>query len=713
MIPSIKRKVTLLAAILSFTLSAATAFGADEPRSIELTRPAALAMAIRNNIDLRVRALDSSLAQTNLQGSRSIYNPNLIASTTYSQTRVAGQHYGTETTSGYLSVSQTLPTGGSVSLAGQTGPTSTVADPLYDYTDWASSVGITIYQPLLKNAGRDAIELGISQDSYAYAGSLESFRDEVIQTVYSVTSEYNRLYVLHQLLESRQEAVRSALQLLEEIKTRPNPGDNPAIEQANAEYALSQRQTDLIEAERQVSSKEATLRYLIGMPRTDHIIPVDPPSRVEPLETEEEAIALALEQRPDLKQKRIQLESNRLREKVSRRNLMPDLAVTAAGGFRGYAQDGGFGDTVDQIGDGKGNYWSTGLLFSLPLGNDLAESEYRRNKLRSEQLQNQITASEWKIRDAIREDNRSLLSARLQVRATARSKSFAEQRVAQYQKNRRLGTASVKDLLDAENDLISARNLELNAIEAFALQVARLWRDIGVLLERQNIYIDTSRPEEVTAGDYPVAPRPAAASAMSTPTAPPAPAVTAAQPPPPPPAATTPAAKPAVTATVPDRKPSVVAPGASYTLKIGEFVASELPAVKKKLAQAGLVPVVTEGGKLEREVVRLLIGNYPNLSAANAALEPFKSLSSPFIIKHAAGSYDAYASSFFHRPDAETEQQRLKRAGAQTTLKQVTVSLPGYLVTAGSFAALADAEQAVAKLGHQQLSAEILSDHTR
>jgi len=722
-----------LVTLFSTFLFASKGLCQDEIDTIKLSRYTAIAMAIRNNIDLRVRALDSSLAETDIKASRSMYNPQVSLAANYAQTNVAGETYGTEDISGVMSITQNLSTGGNVAATTWTGPTSAYADPLYDYTDWSSAVGITIYQPLLKNAGKEATELGISQDEYAYSGSLESFRDNVIQTVFSVVSEYNRLYVLHQLLESRQAALRSAQQLLQEIKASPKQGENHNIDIANTEYAVSQRQTEYIEAARSVSSKEASLRYLIGVEQKVHILPVDPPSREEPAETEEQAIALSLAQRPDLKELHIQLKSSTLREKVSKRNLMPDLALTAGGGFRGYAEDGTFNDTVTQISDGKGGYWSAGVRISFPLGNDLAESDHRRNTLRTEQLKNQITAAEWKIRDAIQEDNRSLISARLQMMETAKSKALAEQRVAQYQQSRRIGKASVKDLLDAENDLIYARNLELNAVENFAYLVARLWKDIGVLLERQNIRIDTDHPEQATAEDIPATltedQRAAAvARAIVQPTV--APLETPA-------AATNVDKKPAKkTAALPEKtadssktktiastkamKPAVneqaaatvtkhSAEGTSYTLKIGEYLASEIASVKKKITRGGLVPVVMDGLKQERQVFRLFIGDYRDLASAKQAIEPFqKTHSSSFILKNAAHGYDAYAGSFFNLEGAETEQKRLAAKGMTLSVKKVSVSLPAFLLTAGSFTSREAAMAGAKKLEQQGLSVEIL-----
>lgn len=697
----------------------------DETPSIELSRYKAIAMAIRNNIDLRVRALDSALAETEIQASESIYDPQLSAGASFAQTRVAGETYGTETVSGVVSVSQKVSTGGTVALSAWTSPTSAYSDPLYDYTDWASAIGITIYQPLLKNGGKEATELGITQDKLAHAGTLESFRSQVMETVFSVISEYNRLYVQRQLLELREEALHSAQQLLKEIKSSPKPGAKQKIEIANTEYALSQRQTEYIEAARSVSSREARLLYLIGIEKRSHIIPVDPPSPQEPSETEEQAITLALEHHPDLKKLQIQLESSALRERVSKRNLLPDLSLSAGGGFRGYAEDGTFPDTVSQMGDGKGSYWSAGVRVSFPLGNDLAESEHRRNTLRTEQLRNQLNATEWKIRDAIQDDNRSLISRRLQMKETAKSRLLAEQRVAQYRESRRLGESTVKDLLDAENDLIYARDLELKAIDDFAYLVARLWKDIGVLLERQNIRIDTNNPAQLTAGELPLTPpndkaATAVAKALIRPMVVPSESLAetaslgknlapAALTSPPIGAKSDKEMKPVINNAPATATTERVSGNTFYTLKIGEYLESEVSSIMRKITRGGLVPVVIDGRKQEREVYRLLVGDFKDRASAEQALEPLaKSHSNGFVLKNAEHRFNAYAGSFFTRQGAEAEQKRLARLGMTLRLKKVAVRLPTVLLTAGSFTTREAAREGAQRLEQQGLAVEIL-----
>ena len=111
------------------------------------------------------------------------------------------------------------------------------------------------------------------------------------------------------------------------------------------------------------------------------------PIHTAPL-TADQAVKMALELRPDLKQLRLALKTSELQERVARHQSLPDLSVTASGGFSGVA--GAVGSTYQQIGDGKGRYWSAGVQLSVPIGNTAASNDYRKSKIRTEQAQNQI-----------------------------------------------------------------------------------------------------------------------------------------------------------------------------------------------------------------------------------------------------------------------------------------------------------------------------------
>jgi len=318
----------------------------------------------------------------------------------------------------------------------------------------------------------------------------------ISDAVLGVITSYNHLYSLKQGLESRIAAVDSAQKLLEEITKRAKPGPLQAMEKANTEFAIAQRRKDLIEAYRSVRDQEASLRYLIGLESKAQIIPMDPPSRDEPKETEEQAIKAAMESRSDLKQLRLALQTSELQERVARHQSLPDLSLTGSGGLSGTG--GSFGNSFRQMGEHPATYWSAGMQFNLPLGNTAAENDYRKSKIRTEQSRNQLRALEWRIRNDVEADLRALISARLQLQTADKSLQYATQRLEEYHKNSRLGTATIQDVLNADNDFTAARLSQLDAVEAFSNGVSKLWRDAGVLLERHNIHLDTSHPGKLT-----------------------------------------------------------------------------------------------------------------------------------------------------------------------------------------------------------------------
>jgi outer membrane protein TolC len=708
--------------LLVLSLATLEAAAADP---VQLTRETAVAMAIRKNIDLRVEALNSAIAESNLAQSRAIYNPILSTSASTGKTTFPGEDFRTSSSIGTLGLTQYLPTGGSISASTQAGYTTAESDNSAISTeDWQSSVGLTISHPLLKNAGKKVMELNITLAGNSLEDSLERFRFFLADTVFSVVTSYNRLYSLRRVLESRQAALASVQDLLKEIRENATPGQLQRVEVANAEYALAQRRKDLVDAERNLRDQEAHLRYLVGMEEKTPIIPVDPPSREEPPESQKQALATALESRADLKQLRLSLESALLQEQVARHQVLPDLSMIASGGFSGI--DGSIGNSFQQIGQGEGAWWSAGLQFTLPLGNSAAKNYYRQSRLRTEQLRNQISAFEWQVNNSVESDMRSLISARLQLQTNDQSVRFAEERLAEYRNQRKAGTGSVQDVLNAENDLIAARNAQSDATETFAYAVAFLWRDIGVLLERLNIQVDSSDPETLTRRS-PQAEVRMAGDVLRPPVVPPSPppppgpekAVTATPGPsrqdtPVAPAETTitePAAPPAQAVVPgPSRTVETEGPIAGFTLKIDVFVTNAaLAEVQKVLKEAGLTPVLQYGPKKTGEVIRLLTGSYSSQKAALEKIDALRRIKADSFFLRGKGGFKVYAGSYILEKGARSEQKRLASLGVKTTLEKASVNLPTYRLTAGTFDTREAADATASRLATRGLQARVVA----
>lgn len=681
---------------------------------LELTRSAAIEMAIRKNIDLRVEALTAAMAETDAARSRALYDPILNVSANRVEASFPGETFGTKSTTGTVGVTQYLPTGGSVVASAQSGYTTAESlSPGVEAKDWQSSVGISLLQPILKNAGKESMELNITLADTAKADAVERFRFFLSDTVFSVITGYNRLYALRQTLQTREQAMASIVALRTELASKLKPSSLQKLELANADYAIAQRRRDLVDAGRNVRDQESRLRYLIGLAEQVTIVPVDPPSREEPLETQDEALQAAIDHRPDLQQLYLTLQASELQERVASKQVLPDLSLTASSGFSGIAEDAG--DSWDQIGSGKGGFWSAGLNLNYPLGNTGAKNDYRQRQLRTTQVKSQIASYSWQIRNAVEADMRALISARLQIQTAEQSVQLATERLEEYRSSRRAGESSVQDLLNAENDLMFANNTLTDAQEFFAFTVVLLWRDMGVLLERQKVHLDISRPSRLVAEEGPSLPslgsetaEPAAVAPVSQPQGDPALVPT-------PPAvipSTEVRPEPARAAAVADGAAAPAPGAASYVLLLGEFPSQAAAAKRAALVKkAGLVAQVKAGPVRQQEMFRLLIGSFADQVAARLELKRVQQADADsFLLRGQDHSYLVYGGSYASRQGAETELQRLQRKGISATLEPSLIPAPTFLLSAGPFADRAAADREAARLQQQGLKAQIVAN---
>ena len=110
----------LLPLVLIATLStAAVAHGqTTSAAALKLSRQSAVEMAVKKNIDLKAEALNTSMAKASLAGSKGIYDPVVTAAATTSRTTFPDNDFVDKNTSAFLGVSQLVPSGGTVTAAG-------------------------------------------------------------------------------------------------------------------------------------------------------------------------------------------------------------------------------------------------------------------------------------------------------------------------------------------------------------------------------------------------------------------------------------------------------------------------------------------------------------------------------------------------------------------------------------------------------------------
>ncbi|MEM1166863.1 MAG: TolC family protein [Planctomycetota bacterium] len=146
-------------------------------------------------------------------------------------------------------------------------------------------------------------------------------------------------------------------------------------------------------------------------------------------------------------------------------------------------------------------FYSALLSIDLPFERTSERNAYRRALIDFEGEARDIQALEDGIKQDIREALRTLLNAREGIRIQAESVNVARRRVDSTDLFLQAGRASIRDVLEAQEDLLSAENALTAALVDYRVAELELQRDLGVLeVDERGLWREIE-PEALRNGD--------------------------------------------------------------------------------------------------------------------------------------------------------------------------------------------------------------------
>ncbi|HSV26324.1 MAG TPA: TolC family protein, partial [Sedimentisphaerales bacterium] len=121
------------------------------------------------------------------------------------------------------------------------------------------------------------------------------------------------------------------------------------------------------------------------------------------------------------------------------------------------------------------------LTLDLPLDRRLERDNYRISLINFEQSVRALQSLEDRVKQDVRGRLRGLHEARESVQIQATAVTLAEKRVHSTGLFLQAGRAEVRDVLEAQEALLSAQNALTAAIVAYRVTELELQRDMGVL----------------------------------------------------------------------------------------------------------------------------------------------------------------------------------------------------------------------------------------
>jgi outer membrane protein TolC len=460
-----------------------SASAASQPLSLN----DAIRMAVEKNLDVRAELYNPAQFEADINRYRGMYDPVLTLQGNYTDSSTetfssAGKAVSSQSLALNSSLNQLLWSGGTAALFFNNDYTKSSA-----VTGWQTGLGVSFSQPLLKNFGRDATEININISRYSKFASLERFNSRLLSTVAQVRTEYFKLYSLREDREVKKVSLELAKKILSETQARVKAGVLPAMEVLNAEYGAVTREKELIDAELAVSNQVDVLRILLQIDaKAGDVQTVDLPPRERFATNEAEALQKALD-RPDIREQKRNLELNELQTRNFSQKTRPDLNFVASTQLTGLAS--AYQRNMDKVLTFDYPVWSVGLNLSYPLGNTAAENDYRKSRLKTEQLSLQLRSLEDTSANDVRSAIRGVEAGFKQIEVADRGRAFAEERLKSFIRKNEVGLATTKDVLDVENDLAVAKSNQIKSVVGYANALTQYWQVTGELLDREGIRV--------------------------------------------------------------------------------------------------------------------------------------------------------------------------------------------------------------------------------
>jgi outer membrane protein TolC len=390
--------------------------------------------------------------------------------------------------------------------------------------DKDSSLGVfadaSITIPLLRGAGRHVVTepLTLAERETVYAiRAFERFRQ-----VYAVrvASEYYEVLRLQDQVENAAENYRNLVVLGRRTRALAGAGRLALVQVDQARQDELRARDRWIAAQQAVEARLDAFKELLGLPpdarieldrgelrsagsRVAALFPGDrgeggeeieelpeadapvelvPPSREGgPLEVDEpRALATALGRRQDLVVARARVEDAQRAVAVAADALRAGLALTGSA-TAGERRDVSTATAPNGKLRPERGVYAANLLLDLPLERTAERDAYRESFLLLEEAVRGAQQLEDRVKIEVRERLRTLLEAREAVRIQEQAVRLAEARVESTGVMLQAARAQVRDVLEAQEALVSARNALTAALLRYRVAELELLRDMGVL----------------------------------------------------------------------------------------------------------------------------------------------------------------------------------------------------------------------------------------
>jgi len=490
-------------------------------KSLSLSLEDCIVRALKSNLGIQVAEFGPQQSEVSVSDAKSQYLPTMTLRYTPGHSESASYSWldttGTTTiqlTNQYNgSVNELTPLGGTFSMGLSSTRTDSNSRATTINPRYSANLSFSYNQPLLRNFGPKITNRNIVIASNSLESSQVSFVNTVQNTIYNVIQSYWSLVYSVENLKVQRLGLQLSKDLLAQNQRSVEIGTLAPLDVLTAQADVASREAGILAAEASVKSNEDNLKVLINLSPEEEkglqeIVTLDQPAFLEQAIEVDQALAVAMQKRPDLQISRLNLKNTDINLAYAKNQLLPDFRLNASWtspGLSGtqliYAGNNPLtgaligtvpGFATDAWKDAFGfkyQNWSVGLTLNVDLSDYLTKAGYIQAKLNMDQAVLSMTQQEQQVIQEIRNAVRQVQTNYKQVQAYRIARDLSEQKYNAEIEKRRIGQSTDYLVLQYLRDFLSAQVGELNSIISYNIAQASLDRSMGVLLEKKNIKI--------------------------------------------------------------------------------------------------------------------------------------------------------------------------------------------------------------------------------
>jgi outer membrane protein len=383
-----------------------------------------------------------------------------------------------------------------------------------------TTLTFTYTQPLLRNFSLDSARRSIQLAKKTLDLSDSQFRQRVIEIINQVQRAYWDLVFAILNEKIARDSVDLAKTQLDNNRKMVEAGTLAPIELRSTEAQLESAKGNVIVALQGITTAENALKILLIKDPNDkmwnaEVNPTDKPLKTDVAYNLDESTRLALKNRPELDQARLQTEQKEIDIKFYKSQLKPQLDFIGIYGNTGLAGtpqnavdipggggasvlprfDGGYFQSLRNLFGQDFRTYQAGVQVSFPWRNRTAQGNLGRALAEQRQLDARTRQLVESVQVDVRNALQAVVASKLRLEAAEAGELAAQAQYEGEQERYRAGLSTNFVVLQRLTDLSVARGTTARALTDYNKSLADLQRVTGMTLLSNNVQI-TSQPTD-------------------------------------------------------------------------------------------------------------------------------------------------------------------------------------------------------------------------